>query len=146
MKQRQLTFRLAFMSSMLSLSMMAGFIPGMGIALGLLPLLLVWTVSGFRYAALMEGITILTQLPSFLANLLFGATTSTQAAVRIAENPDILTKWLLTLPVADLYLVFFGLLFGTFAYTVISFYFIVKSLRRMQRLKPVLVRLGAIEP
>lgn len=133
------------MSSMLSLDIMAGMIPGMGLALGLLPLLLVWTVSGFRYAALMEGISLLTQIPSMIANLVMGSS-ATQVAVKTIQNPDWLTSYLLTLPLWELWTLFIGLLLGTFAYTIFTFWWVARTLRNIKRFRPVLVRLGAVEP
>jgi hypothetical protein len=139
-----LTFRLAFMSSMLSLEIMSGFVPVMGLALGMLPFILVWVVSGLRFSLIMEGLSLLFQFPSIVVYSSSGVVTS-----QVVSNPDWLNwlrNWFASIPRTEgliIEIVFFGALL---LYNLYMFHFLVQIMRVNKRLRPILARLGAIEP
>jgi hypothetical protein len=137
-----LTFRLAFMSSMLSLEIMSGFVPGMGLALGMLPFLLVWVVSGLRFSLVMEGLSLLFQFPSIVAySSTYGAVVS-----QTVSNPDWFQNWIDSLPRTEGLVIAIVTLGALITYNLYAFYHLVRIVRTNKHLRPVLVRLGALEP
>jgi hypothetical protein len=131
------------MSSMLSLEIMSGFVPGMGLALGMLPFFLVWVVSGLRFSLVMEGLSLLFQLPSVVTY-----SSSDVVASQTVSNPDWLNwlrNWFASIPRTEgliIEIIFFGALL---LYNLYMFHFLVQIMRVNKRLRPVLIRLGAIK-
>jgi len=133
----QKTFRLAFAASMLSLEIMSEYVPLLGASLWMLPFMLIWVVSGFRFALAMAGLSLIFQIPNIITT--FSTSTIT---VQTVSQPNWFQEWILSLPPIETEIVLTVVIGLTVISGMVFLYNIIRVIRVHRRLRPILVRLG----